>query len=71
MTAIGSDETGRLWAMRENGGVDAVDGSVHLPSLIPAHSQPAMTCSTLTAISELAIQINTAWPYSANYPVKR
>lgn len=34
VTAIGSDETGRLWAMRANGAVDAMNDSAHLPSLI-------------------------------------
>jgi len=34
VTAIGSDETGRLWAMRANGAVDAVTDPAHLPSLI-------------------------------------
>ena len=34
VTAIGSDETGRLWAARANGAVDAVSDSAHLPSLI-------------------------------------
>ena len=34
VTAIGSDETGRPWAMRETGAIDALDDSVQLPSLI-------------------------------------
>lgn len=34
ITGIGSDEEGRLWAMRDNGAVDSLDNGRRLPSLV-------------------------------------
>jgi len=45
---LGSDEQGRLWAMRENGAVDSLDDGNRLPSLI-APERPAIMAWTRSA----------------------
>jgi signal transduction histidine kinase/ligand-binding sensor domain-containing protein len=39
---IGSDEQGRLWAMRGNGTVESLDGGNHMPSLIESEHPAVM-----------------------------
>jgi ligand-binding sensor domain-containing protein/signal transduction histidine kinase len=57
VTAIGSDENGRIWAMRLNGGVDALDDTVQLPSLI-APELPAIMSWTRNAQGNIWISEN-------------
>ncbi len=42
---LGNDEHGRLWAMRENGVVDALDGATRVPSLLGADRPGVMSYS--------------------------
>jgi signal transduction histidine kinase/ligand-binding sensor domain-containing protein len=42
---LGPDEHGRLWAMRENGIVDSLDGSTRIPSLLGAERPSVMSFS--------------------------